>query len=49
MLEKIKDQQLELELNSRINRDQRNLAVSLQENLNMQQYPQQINATIKQF
>lgn len=48
-LEQTNDRQLELELTSRINRDQRDLAVSLQANLDMQQYPQQINATIEQF
>ncbi|MFT8211604.1 MAG: outer membrane assembly protein AsmA [Symbiopectobacterium sp.] len=48
-LEQSSDRQLELELSSRINRDQRDLAVSLQANLDMQHYPQQISASIEQL
>ncbi|MGL9760384.1 MAG: outer membrane assembly protein AsmA [Symbiopectobacterium sp.] len=48
-LEESSEHQLALELNSRINRDQRDLAVSLQTNLDMQHYPQQIGASIEQF
>ncbi|WP_440864642.1 outer membrane assembly protein AsmA [Symbiopectobacterium purcellii] len=48
-LEESRDRQLALELTSRINRDQRDLAVSLQASLYMQHYPQQIDASIEQF
>ncbi|MGL9734000.1 MAG: outer membrane assembly protein AsmA [Symbiopectobacterium sp.] len=48
-LEESSERQLMLELTSRINRDQRDLTVSLQANLDMQHYPQQIDISIEQF
>ncbi|BFO09233.1 hypothetical protein GGER_17430 [Serratia rubidaea] len=43
------DRQAELELASRINRDQRDLSVNLTAELDLSQYPRQASATVSQF
>lgn len=48
-LQRSGDRQAELELNSRINRDQRDLSINLTAELDLSQYPRQASATVSQF
>lgn len=48
-MEQSDDRQLSLELSSRVNRDQRELAFSLKGDVDMQRFPQQINATVSEL
>lgn len=48
-MEQTGERQLSLDLSSRINRDQRELAISLKGDVDMARYPQQVNASVAEF